>query len=154
MSKRLQVYFYSLLMASLLASTASATLGQQDSQIAENEAKVLHVKSQNIVRASSYTVHEIDLDGVLLKEYADSSGMVFAVSWRGLKTPDLSVIFGSYFSEYKIQREKLVPVKGQRSVNLKTSNMVVSSGGHMRNLFGFAYIPSLVPAGLNLQSLN
>ncbi len=144
-----------LLLCVFFSSSAYATLGEHVSQITENEGRFLKVSNKRITQASSaYTVHELTVDGATVKEYADANGVVFAVSWNGMKTPDLSVIFGSYYTEYKVERENIVRVKGVRSVSVKTGSLVVNSGGHMRNLNGFAHIPSLVPAGLDLATLN
>jgi hypothetical protein len=142
-----------LLCLTLYASSAYAVLGEQESNIATQEA-VLKFKSQTISKHQAYTTHNIALDGTTVKEYADGNGQVFAVSWQGIKTPDLSVLFGSYYSEFKAAREKIAVPKGQRFVNVKSANLVVNHGGHMRDLHGFAYIPASVPADLDLRTLQ
>jgi len=150
------VSHFSVLFTALCFSTsvAHAVLGENSAKIKEVEEVQLHSKSHTSAKAGCYTVHQIQLDGVMLKEFEDSTGVVFAVSWQGVKPPDLSVIFGSYFQEYKQEREKISPIKGQRHVNLQTSSLKVSSGGQMRNLHGFADVPKLVPACVNLETLN
>ena len=51
--------------------------------------------------AVPYTVSEATLtDGTLVREYVGQSGVVFAVSWHGPHTPDLSSLLGSYFAGY------------------------------------------------------
>ncbi len=145
--------FCTMFLVFFMDSRAKATLGEPESRITENEVKVLKARSRKTTPAVGYTVHEITLDGTTLKEYADLAGLVFAVSWQGIKTPDFSVIFGSYYSEYKTEREKIAPERGKRIMNTKAPNIVVSSGGHMRNLHGFAYLPALVPKGVSLDSL-
>jgi len=135
-------------------SYSQAVLGEHQSKIATVEKVKLAMKSQVSTQQAGYVVHELTLDGTVVKEYADPSGTVFAVSWKGLKQPDLSVVFGTYFAAFKAAREKYQPMKGVRMVSVKTSSLVVTQGGHMRNLHGFAYVPTLVPQGLDMGSMQ
>ena len=41
----------------------------------------------------SYSVQESTLGGVAVREYVLPNGVVFAVTWRGIKHPDLSLVF-------------------------------------------------------------
>ena len=147
------VFILGLLLLSI-AQSALATLGEHESKISDNEVKVLKVRAQKIIHNSNYTVHELTLDATTLKEYADSSGAVFAVTWQGIRVPDFSVIMGTYFAEYSAERAKTPIVRGRRYVDLKTNSLVFNSGGHMRNLHGIVYLPAKVPPGVDLNSLQ
>ena len=39
-------------------------------------------------------------------------------------------------------------------VQLRTPHLVVHAGGHMRQFYGMAYVPSLVPANLSISDLH
>src|SRR5271168_5407612 len=42
----------------------------------------------------------VTANGVTVNEYIAPSGTVFGVAWKGHRPPDLSVLLGSYYSEY------------------------------------------------------
>ncbi len=137
----------------LSASLSHAALGESSKTISSDVGK-LKASQKAMVSSEKYTVHELLADGNVIKEYANSDGVVFAVSWRGISKPDLSVLFGAYFEEYKAAVEKSTKQHGKRSVSLETSRLVLKRGGRMRDQRGFAYVPSLVPAELNLEDLD
>ncbi|MGH7934124.1 MAG: DUF2844 domain-containing protein [Candidatus Binataceae bacterium] len=102
-----------------------------------------------------FTVKQISTArGVVVNEYVSNSGTVFAVSWRGPRPPDLSQLLGSYFSEYQAAASQPRPHRERRHVHIKTDNVVVEGGGHMRSLWGRAYVPSLLPPGVNLEDIH
>ncbi|RYZ67408.1 MAG: DUF2844 domain-containing protein [Proteobacteria bacterium] len=134
-------------------SSAHATLGEKATSIPGDVSK-LKASQKAMVNEGPYSVHEMVANGTTIKEYSNAEGLVFAVSWRGLAAPDLEVLFGTYFAEYK-QTLNLAPRQpGKRSVSMDTGRMVVRRSGHMRDQRGFAHVPSLVPAGLNLEDLK
>ena len=143
-----------ILFAFLFSSTARATLGEHQSKIDANESVKLSVRSHKVVTSVNYSVHELLIDGTLVKEFADASGKVFAVSWRGIKIPNFEVLFGSYFSEFKSARENVTPVRGHRAVSVKTDSLVFHQAGSSRNLSGMIFVPSLVPKNVNMQGIQ
>lgn len=105
--------------------------------------------------ASSYSVRSfVSGDGVTVREYSARSGPVFGVAWQGRRPPDLSVLLGSYYSEYTSATESAP----RRHTNLhhaviKGPNSVVVMGGHMGHLVGRAYVPNLAPAGVDAKAV-
>jgi len=130
-----------------------AALGEKTSSV-QNDISKLNASQKATKSEVLYTVHEMVADGNTIKEYSTSDGVVFAVSWRGISKPDLSVLFGSYYSEYMETLDEAPKQPGKRNVSMKTPRMVVRRGGHMRDQRGFAHVPSLVPAGLKLEDLE
>ncbi len=153
---------FGLISLALLAGAgpAAAALGQAPSVLpaAASSAVVPGAKMAAAVpNASSgpYGVHETLLEtGTTVLEYATPAGVVFAVTWQGPVLPDLSVLLGNYFKIFKTQTDQ-ARVSGQRGapVRIATDGLVVSSSGRMRNFFGYAYAPTLVPAGVNIQDV-
>lgn len=107
------------------------------------------------VQTTSYTRHEVLLEnGTLINEYETSAGLVFAVSWRGPLLPDLSSLLGGYFQAFKVEAEQLRFVGRRGSpINIETDKLVVRSNGRMRNFFGHAYAPDLIPSGVAIKDV-
>jgi len=107
------------------------------------------------VGVSRFTVHQTQLEsGTTVVEYASPAGRVFAVSWRGPVLPDLSVLLGTYFNTFKLETDK-ARLAGRRGspVKIERDGLIVSSNGRMRDFFGYAYAPDLIPAGLDIKDV-
>ena len=137
-----------------LSTSAFASLGDNESSIDKDgqSMKAAHQKSQ--VPGQAYTVHTLTTSTVTVKEYLSTSGVVFAVSWRGAAKPDLSALLGSYYTEFSAASAKMEKGHGRHAINVKSAKVTVSSGGHMRDLHGKAFAPDLVPAGVNVETLQ
>lgn len=102
---------------------------------------------------SLYTRHDTQLEsGTTVHEYVRADGLVFAVAWRGPVLPDLSALLGGYFTAFKLETDQ-ARERGRRgsSVRIARADLVVRSNGRMRNFFGHAYAPGLVPAGVDIH---
>jgi len=107
------------------------------------------------VGVSRFTVHQTQLEsGTTVVEYATPAGLVFAVSWRGPVLPDLSALLGVYFNTFKLETDK-ARLAGRRgsSVKIERDDLIISSNGRMRNFFGSAYAPALIPAGVDIKDV-
>lgn len=124
---------------------AHAALGERAESVAADQASMGGQLSTT--SGAGYTVHEITAQGRRVREYVSADGMVFAVVWHGSTPPDLSQLLGSYYGEYRAAAEK-APV-ALRYSKVSTNHVVVERGGHMRDLWGRAIAPSLVPAGVS-----
>ena len=104
---------------------------------------------------ATYTVHEFQLEtGTVVREFASVSGQVFAVTWRGPVLPDLSQWLGGYFGAFKQEADQQ-RLAGRRGapINMEQAGLVVRSNGRMRNFFGHAYVPALVPPTVNINEV-
>jgi hypothetical protein len=102
-----------------------------------------------------YTTHETQLEsGTVVREYATATGPVFAVSWSGPVLPDLDALLGGYFSAFQLETDR-ARSQGRRGspVNMMHDGLVVRSNGRMRNFFGHAYVPALIPAGVSINDV-
>jgi hypothetical protein len=140
------------LLIVLFSPAAFAALGDHVSAIA-NDKEVMKAASATSTETTNYTVHELTTDGNVVREYASNEGVVFAVTWRGVKKPDLSLLLGSYYTEFNSADKKRKKMRGRQPVAVKTSSVVVRRGGHMRDMHGRAFITELVPAGVDVESL-
>lgn len=140
-----------LLSAALLPHAANAALGGPETEVAA-EAQVLKASVKSTAR-TTYTVHTIQLpSGTVLREYAVAGGNVFAVAWSGPSLPNLRQALGQYFDSY-VSGAKAQP-GSHRHLEIRQSDLVVQSGGHMRAFSGRAYLPQGLPSGVSLDELR
>jgi hypothetical protein len=149
-----------LLAASFLATAAvpaRAGLGA-DAGSVESDVTAMHgAMSQPTAdvqpQSGSYNVKTfVTGTGTTVHEYSSSSGTVFAVSWKGHRPPDLSVLLGSYYTEYS-SASALQSNGSLHHATVTTPNTIVTMGGHMGQSAGRAYVPSLVPSGVNAKAV-
>lgn len=111
----------------------------------------------NVAGATSatYTTHARQLEtGTVITEYANATGVVFAVAWQGPALPELDSLLGSYFPTFQSEATR---TRSSRSIgaplHVDTGGLVVTSAGRMRGFIGHAYAPTLVPAGVRIQDV-
>lgn len=131
---------------------AGASLGERGDSV-EADRYSLKATLVSTTQKAQYTVHEIDDGGTSIKEYESAQGRIFAVSWKGLHRPDLAVIFGQTYTKYLNEKSSTIKVAGRQPLNVSNDEIVVRHAGHMRDVRGQAYLPALVPAGLNMEGL-
>lgn len=140
-------------VSATLVSPAFATLGEGADSVAKDRRALAAVKRGTTTR-SNYTIQEVVSDAVTVREFVNSDGIVFAVAWQGVSQPDLTTLLGSYSQEYHTAKEQTPRRHGHKQSQVKTGNVVVETWGHMRNLQGRAYLPALVPSGVNLEDIH
>jgi hypothetical protein len=106
-------------------------------------------------RSNLYTVHETLLEtGTSVLEYANATGVVFAVRWRGPVLPDLSTLLGKHFDTFKTETDQARALGKRGSpATVARNTLVLRSSGRMRNFFGYAYAPELIPSGVNIKDV-
>ena len=145
------------LLAAQALAPAKAGLGDTVDSV---QADRMSMKGQLRARSEpGYSVEEITAgSGTLVREYVSSAGVVFAVSWYGPAMPNLQQTFGSYFSQFQsavaTQRARGAQHRGHSHLEVRTSSLVVHAGGHMREYFGVAYVPALMPPNLTISDLH
>lgn len=144
-----------LLLWTVLAASAApvmATLGQAPSASSPaSGARLLLAAPAG--RSGAYAIHESVLDtGTTVTQLATPAGVVFAVAWRGPVLPDLNALLGEYFKAFR-QEAQQARAAGRRGspLAMDADGLVVRSNGRMRNFFGSAYAPGLVPADVNIK---
>lgn len=156
MKKKLYIVFGGLVFSAVLfagAQHVQATLGEYADSISSDE-KVLSAMQRSTTALNGYTVHEIYSASTVVREYVSTSGVVFGIAWQGLIHPDLSQLLGLYSGEYQEALLQTRRIKGRRSLQVKTNSVVVEKWGHMRNLQGRAYVPSLIPPGVSVDEIK
>ena len=140
-----------LLTALCLSAPALAALGGDASSVEADRAKMKGVT--RVTPTVDYSVHEIATPtGTVVREYISAQGKVFAVSWRGPGLPDLASLLGSYSTA--LQQAASHPHYNHHRLNIETPEVVMHSGGHLRTLYGSAWVPALVPQNFSLKDIG
>ena len=129
---------------------ALAALGGDVTTVESDRARLkgaLHMRT-----AATYTIHEIQLTGLVVREFVAPSGKVFGITWQGSGIPDLQQMLGSYYGEF-VQAATLVR-NDHHHLNVQTPQVVVQSRGHTRDYSGRAWAPALLPPNFSLSDLN
>jgi hypothetical protein len=136
-----------------LSAPAFASLGGGVNSIETDRAQMS--AGESVTHAASYDVHEIQSPGgTVVDEYVSSEGTVFAVTWRGQFPPQMQQILGSYFQQYTAALQAQPQHYGHRPLNIQEPGLVVQTGGHMRALYGRAYLPDLLPPGMQADQFK
>lgn len=142
-------------LAALLAVSrpAAATLGQGADSIARDRQALSATKGIS-KKLAKCTFQEVNTEGTAIREYQNSSGIVFGIAWNGMVPPDLNTLLGSYAGEYQQAKKQTARRYGQKRAKVTSSNVVVETWGHMRNLQGRAYVPALLPEGVSANDIK
>lgn len=132
---------------------AQATLGEKVDSITR-DSRALSTVPSSTVQCGSYAIQEMTSETTKVREFLTPEGIVFAVAWNGLVHPDLTPLLGAYNQEYRTALSKQSRQKGRRQTQVRSNRVVVETWGHMRNLQGRAYLPGLVPQGVNLDEIH
>lgn len=135
------------------AHESYATLGESAGSV-ESDRAVLAAEPAVTSSGGIYTVREIISSSAAVREYISRSGVVFAIAWNGLATPDLDQLLGAYADEYRKAREQTPHQKGARHLQVKSQNVTFEKWGHMRALHGRAYISALIPPGVSTDEIK
>ena len=147
----LKVSVLLFLITSLLVSQALACLGDPATYIRSNHQIVS--STTHIMNGRGYKIVQVERDdGAIVKEYVNSAGVAFCVTWQSRNVPNLEPLLGAYFSEF----QRAIRARGHQPgpLLLKTKNLVVESAGHLRAFHGRAYVPRLMPEQLTAAVLQ
>jgi hypothetical protein len=148
---RIVALLAAVLTAALRPNIASAALGEPESSIQGDVAKLQG--SVNSAEHLIYRVHEITLpSGTVVREFVAQSGAIFAVAWQGPTVPNLRQALGKYFDNY-VATAKATPMH-RRRVDIAQPDLVVHAVGHMRSFSGIAYVPQAIPSGVSVGELK
>jgi hypothetical protein len=131
-----------------------ASLGGDASSVQTDQ---VHMQgTRQTTTTQSYTVSEIRAaTGTVVREYASSTGTVFAIAWHGPWPPDMHQLLGSYFEQYvQAAKAQSAARMGRRPLMIEQPGLVVQSGGHPRAFSGKAYVPEMLPQGVRAEDLR
>jgi hypothetical protein len=141
-----------VLMALLIGTVpAWAVLGQSVESVRSDQE---HLKGQlRSTTLEGFSVQQINsADGTVVKEFVSPSGMVFGISWEAPTMPNLAQLLGTYYTQFQQAPRSAVHRRGPLTV--RTDQLVVESGGHMRAFHGRAYVTGLLPGTLSAEVIR
>lgn len=150
---------YLATIAILLPIYSYATLGENEASIAA-DSQALSAQSslistnnaaQSVLQNVSYKVTTIQTkNNISIKEFVNN-GQVFAIKWQGAAYPNFKQIFGKYAPQLKTATQKS---DGLSSALLTGQDFIYYTSGIPGHISGTAYVPSLVPVGLDINLLK
>jgi len=139
---------------SFFSNSALAVLGEDSSRVEQDRAS-MSAKSLTKTVKTNFNVHEILNDGVRIREYEDSKGKIFAITWQAVTHPDLSNLLGKYLGEYQNAVINKPKQKGQRRFgSFKSNNLIVEKSGVLGKSRGRAYLPAALPKGVDINEIE
>jgi hypothetical protein len=136
---------------------ASAELGGNVTSVATDQQQM---KAKRAVRVNEkYSVHEITTPyGTVVREYVSPDGKVFGVAWRGPFLPNFQQILGAYYRQFAQAAQDARNALPRRSRNaplaVEQPDLVMHSGGHTRAYVGQAYVPGMIPQGVDAKEIQ
>lgn len=131
-----------------------AALGQPEATVERDRAMMKGQRQRG--SGTGFSIDLITVAGMEIKEYVSPDGVVFAVVWEGTGVPDLKLLLGEYYEEY---REGLSTARNRRPrvkepFRMKSDRLVVERAGHSRSLWGRAYLPTHLPPGMRPEDIR
>lgn len=130
---------------------AQATLGEDERSIVTNPGALgYHATNQ-----SRYTLHETQIRGANVRQYAGLDGKVFAVSWNGKTHPDLASTLGIHYAQFQALVAKAKSArKGRHPIVVEDGTMHVELKGHFGAVSGSAWLLDQVPSGVDTHEIH
>ena len=141
------------LSATAMLPPAWAALGQSGATVERDQVVMKgQLRSGSV---NGYSIDTITVAGLEIKEYVSPDG-VFAVVWKGTGVPDLPLLLGDYFGEY---REGLAKARNRKPrvrepFRMKRDGLVVEQAGNSRSLWGRAYLSTRLPTGVKPEDIR
>ena len=137
-----------------LATPAMAALGGAADTV-NTDTTVLRGMLRSVPQVQ-YDMQEIDSNAVTVREYVTRGGQVFAVTWQGIAPPNFQQLLGEYFPRLQHTAGAGTTNRGvasHRHYAIAQSDFVMNSFGRQGDFHGTAYLPSLVPEGVDIGQL-
>lgn len=135
----------------LLALPALAVLGGDAASVTNDQLRMR--ATLRSTQAQGYAVHELrDSAGNTVREFVSPRGKVFGVAWQGPFRPDFQQLLGAYFQP--VSEAGKSHRRGAGPLILEQPGLVFYSGGHMRDFFGKAYVPEMLPKGVTADAIQ
>ena len=127
---------------------ANATLGGDVASVAGNAQRM--GGQRHVQKLASGERHDLQLpSGMLVHEFVSPAGAVYAITWSGPRAPDLRELMGVYLHTL-FRPEASARVGRLHRMTYSGTDLVIQASGHRGVFEGRAWVPSLVPAGLDI----
>ena len=152
-----------LLVVGASPRPAHAALGENADSVAADAAifeanGVRHARRSalNAPALTAYSVEQMTTpSGIAVNEYIGPDGRVFAITWRGRTPPNLATLLGAYFTQYQhAANAGGLTAYGLHHASVRGSEVVVETAGHMRDMWGRAFLPAMLPSGVDQSEIQ
>jgi formylmethanofuran dehydrogenase subunit E-like metal-binding protein len=112
-----------------------------------------NTQAKNLISTNSginYTVNTSQDSVSVIKEYVNSNGIVFAVTWQGQFAPNFNTILGNY-SSYAQKNNSTINL---RKYDNTIDNLVISKNVTARLNVGMAYLKDQLPSDFDISTLS
>ncbi len=139
---------------------AFAVLGDNAASVLTDQARMKGTLRS--VDNRTYVMHEITTSTAKVREYVSPAGTVFGVAWEGQFAPNFQQLLGPYYqqTEQAAAQQKSTeqgseqPRQRRGPVVIETPGLVFAQTGHPRSIHGVAYIPQLIPQGVQPSDIR
>lgn len=132
---------------------AQAVLGDSAASVLTDQARMKGTLRSTDNR--TYVMHEITVPmQTTVREFVSPAGVVFGVAWEGQFTPDLQQLLGPYYQQAQQAAPQQQPRPRRAPIVIDTPSLVFQQTGHARSFHGFAYIPQLLPKGVQTSDIR
>ncbi|WP_460890796.1 DUF2844 domain-containing protein, partial [Ramlibacter alkalitolerans] len=139
-----------ILVASVVLAAGGAWAGLDEAPTRGDDAAVQTSQGSTVAGAPYTVVHRTLRTGVVVDQYVDGTGRVFALAWSGPFKPNLKRLLGRHFEAYRARGAARHGGPHSR-LAVDTGEAVVVSEGHMGAFQGRAWLPSRLPAGFDTR---
>lgn len=136
----------------VVGGPAQATLGGGVASVGR-DALALGAAIHGRRADARYTVHELEGKSLIVREYANPAGRIFAITWHSVRQPDLAPLLGDYAADYRAARAAETADHEHHAV-IRGSSIEVILSGHMPEVRGAAVAVALVPGGVDVRALE
>jgi hypothetical protein len=145
-----------LAAALLPAAPALAELGRLADSVQTDQVR-LHAALRQVT-LPTHVRNELTLpNGAAVHEYTNPQGQVFAIRWSGPGKPDLRSLLGDHFAAFQAANIGQPGRFGRilrRPPTVNTADLKITTGGHMGYFWGLAWLPALLPSGVQPGDLQ
>ncbi|MDR5756779.1 DUF2844 domain-containing protein [Caballeronia sp. LZ035] len=134
----------------LLTATATAHLGGT-ARASDEASDAVVRRAQSGGPAFRETT---DANGIVIREYVDGSGTVYAVSWRGPAMPDIQTLLGTHFETFREGALASIGTLGLHTAQVATGDLVVENRMRLREFSGRAWLANALPSGVNVSDIQ
>jgi len=131
-----------------VGSSAWAALGGNLASVQSDQQAFAATSTQTVSAGGTLYTQTLP-NGLIIRQYVDAAGNVYAVAWEGPVLPDFQRLLGASYASYQ-----QAVLQQQRGVHLQTPTLVIESGGMMRSFVGRAFLPGQLPTAISPQSIH
>lgn len=95
-----------------------------------------------------------DANGIVSRQYVDSTGKVYAVSWHGPAMPNVQSLLGTYFATFRDGANATVGDAGLHTARVAEGDLVVENRLRLREFSGRAWLISALPPGVSASDIQ